>query len=107
MSVLTFLAGLTSVGLMYVLGARMFASARFGLVTAGIFALTPLIWRQAQDAPASLYPLPFVLGWLWAVAHFPDGRAPWWAAVAGGLLGLGVYSSRAAAVMMPLYLLLT
>ena len=92
---------------MYLLGAWMFASSRFGIVTAGIFALTPLIWRQVQDAPASLYPLPFVLGWLWAVAHFRAGRAPWWAAVAGGLLGLGVYSSRASAVMMPLYLVLT
>src|SRR5713226_9231460 len=98
MSVLTFLAGLTSVGLMYVLGERMFASARFGLVTAGIFALTPLVWRQIQNAPASLYPLPFVLGWLWAVAQFGDSREAWWPAVAGGLLGLGVYSSHAAAV---------
>jgi hypothetical protein len=107
MSVLPILAGLTSVGLMYVLGARMFGSARFGIVTAAIFASTPLIWRQIQDAPASLYPLPFVLGWLLAVAHSENAHAPWWAAVAGGLLGLGVYSSNAAAVMMPLYVLLT
>jgi hypothetical protein len=101
------IVALASVGLMGVLGARMFASVRLGLVTAGIFALTPLIWRQAEAAPASLYPLPFVLGWLLAVAHFTDHRASPWAAIAGGFLGLGVYSSRASAVMMPLYLLLT
>ena len=107
MSALTVAAGIASVGLMYVLGARMFASARFGIVTAGLFALTPLLWRQSQNAPASFYALPFVVGWLLAVAHFQDTRAPWWSAVAGGVLGVGVYTSLAAAVMMPLYLLLT
>jgi hypothetical protein len=104
---LPFLAGIVSIGLMYVLGARMFASARFGIVTAGVLVLTPLLWRQSRNAPASLYPLPFVIGWLLAVAHFPDARPLRWAALAGGLLGAGVYSSHAAPAMMPLYLLLT
>ncbi len=107
MSALPLAAGFASLGLMYVLGARMFASARFGIVTAGVFALTPLVWRQSQNAPASLYGLPFVVGWLLAVVHFQNARAPWWSAVAGGVLGLGVYTSYAAAVMMPLYVLLT
>ena len=43
-----------SIGLMYVVGARMFAGARFGIVTVALFALTPLLWRQSQHAPASL-----------------------------------------------------
>jgi hypothetical protein len=107
MPVLPLLAGLGSVGLMYALGARMFAGAWYGLVTAGLFALTPLIWRQMDAAPASLYPLPFVAGWLLAVARFNSRREPWSLIVAGGLLGLGVYSSHAAAAMMPLYMLLT
>jgi hypothetical protein len=107
MRTVPFLAGIASIGLMFVLGARTFASARFGFVAAGVLALTPLLWLQGHNAPASLYPLPFVIGWLLAVDHFRDTRAPWWAAVAGGFLGVGVYSSHAASVMMPLYLLLT
>lgn len=107
MSALPFVAGIASLGLMYVLAARMFASARLAIIATGIFTLTPLVWRQISDAPTSIYPLPFVLGWLLAVAYFQDARAPWWAAVAGAVLGVGVYSSLAAAVMMPLYLLLT
>jgi hypothetical protein len=97
----------TSIGLMYVLGARMFASAPIGIATAVLFALTPVLWRQGQIAPASLAPLPFVIGWLVAVAYWQHPRATWWPLVAGGVLGVGVYTSYAAAVMMPLYLLLT
>ena len=104
---LPFLVWIASIGLMYVLGARIFTSARLGFVTAGVFALTPLVWHQIQDAPASLRPLPLVLGWLLAVDHFGGPRGWWWGVVAGLLLGLGLYSSHAAAVMMPLYLLLT
>jgi len=106
---LAFVTVTTSIAVLYLLGARMFASARFGILTAVLLALTPLLWRQAQGAPASLAPLPFVVGWLWAVAHIEraDTVSVRWAAAAGGILGLGVYTSLAAIVMMPLYLLLT
>jgi 4-amino-4-deoxy-L-arabinose transferase-like glycosyltransferase len=96
-----------STALMFLVGARIFASARFGIVTAVLFAMTPLLWSQSQNVPASLAPLPFVLGWLLAVAHFRHAGASWWPIVAGGCLGVGVYTSDAAAVMMPVFLLLT
>jgi len=102
------LAALTaSIGLMYVLGARIFASTRMGIVTVALFALTPLLWLQGRQAPASLEPLPFVVGWLLAAAHIQHDRAGWWPVAAGGCLGAGVYTSQAAVVMMPLYLVLT
>jgi hypothetical protein len=107
MTPLAFAALTASIGLMYLLGARMFASARFGIVTVALFALTPLLWRQSQAAPASLAPLPFVVGWLLAVSHCDRAHSMWWPIVAGGSLGAGVYTSHAAAVMMPIYLLLT
>src|SRR5439155_4975522 len=95
MTALAFAALAISIGLMYVLGARMFSSARFGIVPVALFALTPLLWRQSQNAPASLDPLPFVVGWLLAVAHFQRAHAKGWPVVAGGLLGVGVYTSHA------------
>jgi hypothetical protein len=93
--------------LMYLLGARMFAGLRFGIVPVALFALTPLLWRQSRHAPASLEPLPFVVGWLLAVAHARGARGVWGAVIAGVVLGVGMYTSLAASVMMPLYLLLT
>ncbi len=96
-----------STACMYLLGARLFASARLGVATVALFALTPVLWIQGQQAPASLEPLPFVVGWLLAVAHFQHDRAAWWPVAAGGCLGAGLYTSYASAVMMPLYLLLT
>ena len=107
MTPLSLAAVTASTVFMYLLGVRLFAGVRLALVTAALFALTPLLWRQTQNAPASLYALPFVAGWLFAAAHMPFAHAAWWPVIAGGLLGGGVYTSNAAAVMMPLYALLT
>jgi hypothetical protein len=87
---------------------RMFVSVPLGITSAALFVMTPLLWRQLQSAPASLYPLPFAAGWLFAVSHLDDGRSrAGWAALAGAVLGLGMCSSLASIVMMPVYLLLT
>lgn len=107
MTPLSLAAFTASTVFMYLLGARLFASVRFAVLTAALFAVTPLLWRQAQDAPASLFVLPFVAGWLFAAAHMQSAHSSWWSVIAGGLLGGGVYISNAAAVMMPLYALLT
>lgn len=104
---LPFVAAIASLTLMYILGARMFAGARFGVATAVIFALTPLVWEQTRAGSVSLYPLPFVAGWLLAAAYLEDKSVVPWSAVAGIVLGVGADASHAAMVMMPLYLLLT
>lgn len=93
--------------LLVFVGARIFSSARWGLVAAALFALSPIIWRQAVIAPAMLYPLPLVMGWLLAATYARSADARWWAVAAGACLGAGVYTSNASAVMMPVYLGLT
>jgi hypothetical protein len=107
MTPLSLTALTASVVLMFLVGARIFASWRFAIVPVVLFALTPLLWRQSQHAPASLSPLPFVVGWLLAVAHIQGARGASAAAIAGAVLGLGIYTSWSAFVMMPLYMLLT
>ncbi len=107
MPVLPLLAGFVSVVLLYIVGAKLFANTRDAMITAAVLALTPLLWYQLQRQPTSLYALPFVAGWLAAVACSDQLRAPLWSAVAGALLGLGMYGSHAAWVMMPVYLCLT
>ena len=106
-SAVPLVAAIGSLGAMYVLGARMFSGTRWGIASAVFFGLTPLLWREIQTAPASLYPLSFVVGWLVAVAYWQGTLESAWAAIAGGVLGAGIYTSRAAVVMMPVYLLLT
>jgi hypothetical protein len=103
MTLVSFAALAAATALLYVAGARVFGDARFGAVTAVAFAATPVLWGGA----ASLVPLPCVAGWLAALAQFDRDRTAPWALLAGACLGAGVYASRAAVVMMPLYLLLT
>jgi hypothetical protein len=89
-----------------------FACARirsmwWGLAAAVIFASTPLLWHQYGSAPATLYPLLFVTAWLAGVAHFEITGNRVALLASGGLLGAGMYTSASAAVMMPVYVLLT
>jgi hypothetical protein len=106
-SVLPLIATLVSLGLLWTLGAKLFAGKRWGIVAALLFLSTPVIWQQLQNAPASLYPLPWVAGWLVAIAHYQERRSKLALAVAGALLGIGLYTSFAAMVMMPLNVLVT
>jgi hypothetical protein len=98
---------LISTGLIYVLGARLFSSKTYGAIVAACFATTPLVMLAARGGSASLYQLPFVIGWLLCVDRFRTSGATRDLAGAGAVLGLGVYSFWAAAVMMPVYLAIT
>ena len=77
------------------------------VLSAAILALTPILWRLAGSAPAALLPIPFVVAWLLAAGRWAQARDMWAGVAAGAVLGLGLYSSVGAAVMMPVYLALT
>ena len=96
-----------TIALLYSSASIAFGGVLPGLVAAGAALLAPLLWTQASAAPSSLYPLPFVCLWLFAVTQLASTRKRWWAAVAGAALGAGIYVSTPAVVMMPCYMLLT
>ncbi len=97
-----------SIALIFLAGSPAFPRRRSGgVVAAGWLALTPLLWLQALQAPASVIPIPFVAGWLLAIARGESSRSWRWPALAGACLGLGVYTSYASLVMMPAFLVLT
>ena len=104
MSPLPLIALVASIALMYVIGVRIFRSVLFGLLNSSIFAATPLLWSQSRNAPASIYALPIIVAWLLAAGQ--ESRVSWWA-MAGGLLGVGVYLSYASAIMMLVYVVVT
>ena len=54
-----------------------------------------------------IYPVPFVLAWLWCLLRYDEDEQPWLAWAAGAILGAGFYSYIAAVAFMPLYLALT
>jgi hypothetical protein len=102
-----FVLALLTIALVYLAAARMLASKVFGALAALLFVATPLLWAQFGNDPRSLLPLVAVSGWLFAFSQFDAGRGLWWIAVAGGVLGAGLYTTPAAAVMMPVYALVT
>lgn len=93
--------------LMFFVARRLFGSDRWGFVAAILLAMTPthvILGRVAFDF---IYPLPFILGWLWALLVYLDRRDTWRLFAATSVLGVGMFSYIASVAMMPLYLLLT
>src|SRR6185369_6702887 len=101
------LVGLTNVILIYFIGVRIFRSERWGLLAAGLLALTPSHFIHSRVAMDYLLPVPFVLAWLLCLLAFLEHRRPWTLVAATSFLGLGVYSYIASTIMMPLYLAMT
>jgi 4-amino-4-deoxy-L-arabinose transferase-like glycosyltransferase len=101
------LVGIADVVLMYLIGRRLFSREWLAIVCAALLALTPSHLIHARLAMDYVYPVPFVLAWLLGlITYLQDGgdRRLFLGTLA---LGVGLYSYIAAAVVMPLYLLLT
>jgi hypothetical protein len=77
------------------------------VLSAAILLLTPLLWQLASSNPAALVPLLPVTAWLVASAWWLQTRALTWGIASGAALGLGLYSSQAAVVMMPAFMAVT
>lgn len=77
------------------------------LLPAIVFALTPLVWRQASAAPMTLVPVVLILVCMAAVAGVSTARRVPWAMVGGAALGAGVYFTPAAILMMPIFAAIT
>ncbi len=103
----TVCVGVIDVILVYLVGRKIFRSDGYALFAAGVLALAPAHFMLSRYALDYVYPLPFVLGWLFCLLVFVErGRWPWLFA-ATALLGVGFYSYIASVVMMPMYLALT
>jgi 4-amino-4-deoxy-L-arabinose transferase-like glycosyltransferase len=101
------LVGLTNLILIYFIGARIFDSERWGLLAAGLLALTPSHFIHSRMAMDYIFPVPFVLAWLLCLLMFLEHKQPRTLFAATSFLGVGVYSYIASTIMMPLYLAIT
>ena len=98
---------LADVAWIYVIARRLFERERSAVLAAALLALTPAHFIHGRIAMDYLYPVPFVLGWLWCLSVFLDRRRLIFLFAATSLLGLGMYTYIASIIMMPVYLALT
>ncbi len=103
----TALVGVLDCVLMFFVARRLFKSDRLGLVAAALLALTPGHFIHSRMALSILYPLPFILAWLWCLDRYLEtGSRPALIGV-GAVLGMSIYSYLGSVVMAPIYLALT
>jgi 4-amino-4-deoxy-L-arabinose transferase-like glycosyltransferase len=98
------IAGVLNVALMYAVAMRLFRMRWLAVVSAALLAMTPahlVLGRQALDY---ICPLPFQLGWLWALLAFRDSGRTRYAFAAGVILGAGCYSYVSSWIVMPAFL---
>ena len=97
------LMGVLDVVLMFLLMRRVSPSALPAWLAAILLALSPAHFTHSRFAMDYIYPLPFILGWLYALSVYLESRRPRALIIAGLCLGVGFYSYIAAIVLMPAF----
>jgi 4-amino-4-deoxy-L-arabinose transferase-like glycosyltransferase len=95
------------IALMFLVAKRLFGSDLVAAAAAGMLALSPAHFIHTRYGMDYIYPVPFILGWLFCVVHYLDRRRARVLVAGTAILGLGFYSYIASIVMMPVYLGLT
>ena len=103
----TVVVGLLDILLIYAVLNKLLPGRRYATLGAVMLALTPAHFIFAREARDFICVLPFVLGWLWCYLTFMEADRIGVAALAGAVLGVGIYSHIAAWIFLPLYVLLT
>lgn len=100
------LMGVLGAVLMFLVVARIGGTA-IGVAAAFMLALTPALFIHSRYGMDYHYPIPFILGWLYCLLRFDNGRNGAWLAGATAILGAGFYCYISSIVMMPVYLAMT
>jgi hypothetical protein len=103
----TVLAGVINVVLMYFIARALFKRDAPAMLAASLLALTPAHFLHSRLALEYLYPLPFILAWLFCLLTYLERGSPRWLFASTLILGVGFYSYIGSLLMMPIYLSLT
>ncbi len=95
------------VALIYLIAARLFKRESLALLAAALLALTPSHFIHGRLALASVYPVPFILVWLYCLMLFVERRQLSLLVASTVSLGVGFYSHPTAVLTMPVYFGLT
>jgi 4-amino-4-deoxy-L-arabinose transferase-like glycosyltransferase len=99
--------GVVDTLLIYLIARRVIGQSRMALLAAILLALTPAHFMLSRITADYIYPVPFVLAWLWCVLIFLERQKPILLFVGTSCLGFGVYSYIASVITMPMYLMIT
>ncbi len=93
--------------LAWIVAVRYAGASWAGPVAATVVALSPIHFYLSRQAVDYIFPIAFVLLWLWWLSALLEKPATRTAFACGLVLGLGIFSYVASWLMMPLYLLVT
>ncbi len=99
---------LVSIAMSFVVAGKLLRDQSAAIAAFVVLACAPAFFILSRYALDYIYPVPFILGWLWCLltAVSSDNPRKWFFG-AGLCLGLGWYSYISAILLMPIYLLLT
>ena len=103
----TALVGLTNIALMFFVARALSGDARLGLLAALLLAFTPIHFIRARLVLSPFYSIPFILGWLIALAVYLRSGSRRALVTGTALIAFSVYTYLACAVMAPLYFAMT
>lgn len=101
------IVGVLDVILMFLATRAIYGRATIGAAAALMLFLTPAHFIFSRFAMDYIFPLPFLLAWLAALAQYHRTREPYLLFVATFCLGLGFYSYIAAIGLMSIYFTFT
>lgn len=99
--------GVACIGLVFLIGRRIFKRDSLAALAAGMLALTPAQFIHSRLGTDHLYTVVLMLGWLLCLLDVKTERQVLRIAAASALLGLGVYSYLGALITMPVCFLIT
>ena len=104
----TAIVGIAGLVLMYRVARKLLVDRMLALIATSMLACAPTYFILSRYALDYIYPVPFVLGWLYCLlTGLESGRSRRWLFAAGLCLGAGWYSYISSIALMPIYLLLT
>ena len=104
----TAIIGLAGLILAYRVARRLLGDRALALIATAMLGCAPTYFILSRYALDYIYPVPFILGWLYCLMTGLDsGRSRRWLFAAGLCLGAGFYSYIASMALMPVYCALT
>jgi len=101
------IAGVLDTILIFFVARAIYGRASIAFAASLLLFLTPAHFIFSRFAMDYIFPLPFLLAWLLALAHYHRRRDPRLVFVATLCLGLGFYSYIAAILLMSIYFVAT
>jgi 4-amino-4-deoxy-L-arabinose transferase-like glycosyltransferase len=97
-------AGVAGMVVIYFAASLLFGSRRAGIAAALLLGLTPAYFIHSRMAISTLWPIPFILGWIYFLARYDGTKQPRDLFAGCLLLGASCFAYLGTASVAPLFL---